>query len=48
MAGLTAPHVYARQRSLVRKLRNSFEFSNGYGQPDSWFESGSLRHELDI
>jgi hypothetical protein len=49
MDGLTAPRdVCARQRSLVRNLLNSFEFSNGYGPPDSWFESGSLRHELSI
>jgi hypothetical protein len=49
MGGLTAPRdVCARQRSLVRNLQNSFKFSNGYGPPDSWFESGSLRHDLSI
>jgi hypothetical protein len=47
MGGLTAPRdVCARQRSLVRNLQHSFKFSNGYGPPDSWFESGSLRHDL--
>jgi hypothetical protein len=47
MGGLTAPRdVCARQRSLVRNLQNSFKFSNGYGPPDSWFESGSLHHAV--
>ena len=33
---------------LVPNLLNSFEFSNGYGEADSWFESRLLRHELSF
>jgi hypothetical protein len=29
-------------------LLNYFEFSNGYGEADSWFEFYSLRQELSI
>jgi hypothetical protein len=29
-------------------LLNFLEVSNGYGEPDSWFESRSPRHELNI
>jgi hypothetical protein len=36
------------RESLVPNLLNYFEFSNGYGEADSWFESFSLRHELNI
>jgi len=34
--------------SLVPKVLNFRDFSNGYGDPDSWFESRSLRHELSL
>jgi hypothetical protein len=34
--------------SLVPNLLNFLEVSNGYGEPDSWFESRSPRHELNI
>ena len=35
-----------RRGPLVPNQLNSLEFSNGYGGPDSWFESSSLGHEL--
>jgi hypothetical protein len=41
-----ATHVRADdlRGPLVPNLLNYFEFSNGYGEADSWFESRSLRH----
>jgi hypothetical protein len=47
----TCGQFNARQldrKSLVPNLLNYFEFSHGYGEADSWFESYSLRHELSI
>jgi hypothetical protein len=35
-----------RRESLVPNLLNYFEFSNGYGEADSWFESCSLHHAV--
>jgi superfamily II DNA or RNA helicase len=35
-----------REPSLVPSTLKLLDFSNGYGDPDSWFESRSLRHEL--
>jgi hypothetical protein len=35
-----------REPSLVPNAPNFGDVSNGYGRPDSWFESGSLRQEL--
>jgi hypothetical protein len=32
--------------SLVPNSLNSFDFTQRYGEPDSWFESYSLRHNL--
>jgi hypothetical protein len=53
--GVTVPHEHLhmcrrddRRGSLVPNLLNSFMFSNGYGEPDWWFESRSLRHKLNI
>jgi hypothetical protein len=42
--------MYGRpaRTSLVPNFLNFFDFSNGYGEADSWFESRSLRHELSI
>jgi hypothetical protein len=34
--------------SLVPNTLKLLDFPNGYGDPDSWFESHSLRHELSI
>jgi hypothetical protein len=45
-AGPRADH--RRQPSLVPNVLNFRDFSNGYGGPDSRFESCSLRHELNI
>jgi hypothetical protein len=35
-------------RSLLPKYLNLLAVSKRYGEPDSWFESRSLRHELSI
>jgi hypothetical protein len=37
-----------REPSLVPRARNFDDFSNGYGRPDSWFESHFLRQELSF
>ena len=37
------PRADDRRGASGTYVLNYFEFSNGYGRPDSWFESRSLR-----
>jgi hypothetical protein len=42
------PRLRSGRNSALPNVLNFCDFSNGYGGPDSRFESCSLRHELSI